>query len=80
MKTSPKHIMVDMPNQSRLDVSYYCSDTRLPEDEKEKFTELILQLHNCHCRKKVTKAAVSKKNDVEHLVEKMVINAKGHLC
>lgn len=80
MTTSTKHIMVDMPDQSRLDVSYYCSDAKLPANEKEKYTELILQLHDCHCRKKVTKAAVSKKSDVEHLVEKTVINAKGHLC
>lgn len=69
-----------MPDQSRLDVSYYCSDAKLPAEEKEKYTELILQLHDCHCRKKVRKAAVSKKSDVEHLVEKTVINAKGHLC
>lgn len=80
MTTSTKHIMVDMPDQSRLDVSYYCSDAKLPANEKEKYTELILQLHDCHCRKKVTKEAVSKKSDIEHLVEKTVINAKGHLC
>jgi hypothetical protein len=80
MKTSPKHIIVDMPNQSRIDVSYYCSDAKLPADEKEKYTELILQLQDCHCRKKVTKAAVLKRSDLEHLVEKTVINARGHLC
>ncbi len=80
MKTSPKHILVDMPDQTRLDVSYYCSDAKLPEDERDKYTELILQLHDCHCRKKVLKASVSKKNNVEHIVEKTVINAKGHLC
>ncbi len=80
MKTSPKHLVIDMPNQSRLDVSYYCSDARLPADEKEKFTELILELHDCHSRKKVLKKSVARKSDVEHLVEKTVINAKGHLC
>jgi hypothetical protein len=80
MKSSPKHIMVDMPDSSRLNVSYYFSDARLPADDKEKFTELILQLHDCHCRKKVLKKSVAKKSDVEHIVEKTVINAKGHLC
>ncbi len=80
MKTSSKHLIVDMPDQSRLDVTYYCSDARLAEDEKEKYTELILQLHDCHCRKKVLKDVVSKRNEVEHIVERTVINAKGHLC
>lgn len=72
--------MVDMPDQSRLDVSYYYTDAKLPEDEKEKFTELVLQLHDCHYRKKVSKNLISKKSDVEHFVERTVINAKGHLC
>ena len=80
MKTKPQHTVVVIPNDSKLEVSYYCSDTKLKEKEKKNFTDLIIQLHDCHSSIKVPKSKVDDPEDLEALVQKTVINAKGHLC
>ena len=80
MKTKPQHTVVVIPNDSKLEVSYYCSDTKLKEKEKKNFTDLIIQLHDCHSSIKIPKSKVNDPGDLEALVQKTVINAKGHLC
>ncbi len=80
MQTKPKQTVVVIPNEDRLEVSYFCTDNKLKENEKQKFTELIIQLHDCHCRKKISKETLQKPHEIETLVHRTVINAKGHLC
>lgn len=80
MQTRPKQTIVVIPNDAKLEVSYFCTDNKLKEKEKEEYTELIIQLHDCHCSKKLLKSSVTNAKDLEHLVHNMVINAKGHLC
>lgn len=80
METKPKDTVVIIPNDKRLHVSYYCSDRKLNEKEKDKFTILVIQLDDCHSSIKIPKEKVKERGVVEALVHKTVINARGHLC
>ena len=77
MQTKPMHTVVVIPNNKKLDVSYYYSDTKLKEKEKNGSANLIIQLHDCHSAIKISKTSVK---DVEAIVQRTVINARGHLC
>lgn len=77
MQTKPMHTVVVIPNNKKLDVSYYYSDMKLKEKEKNGFANLIIQLYDCHSAIKISKA---KTKDVEAIVQKTVINARGYLC
>ena len=78
MQTKPRNTIVLMPNDTLLEVTYYCTDANLKE--KEKLTQLIIQLHDCICARKIEKSISRKKNELETIVHNKVINAKGHLC
>lgn len=78
MQTKPHDIVVLMPNDTLLEVTYYCLDANLKE--KEKLIKLIIQLHDCICAAKIEKSICRKKNKLETLIHNKVINAKGHLC
>jgi hypothetical protein len=80
MQTKPRHTVVVIPNESKLEVSYYCSDKKVKEKEKKNFTDLIIQLHDCHSAIKISKTKAGDANDLEAIVQKTVINARGHLC
>lgn len=80
MQTKPRHTVVVIPNDKKLEVSYYCSDLKLKEKEKKDFTDLIIQLHDCHSSIKIPKAKIKNRDVVEAIVQKTVINARGHLC
>ena len=80
MQTKQRHTVVVIPNDKKLEVSYYCSDLKLKEKEKKDFTDLIIQLHDCHSSIKISKARTKDPDDVEKIVQKTVINARGHLC
>ncbi len=78
MQTKPLNTIVLMPNDSLIEVTYYCTDIKLKE--KERLTQLIIQLHDCICALKIEKSISKKKNELETIVHNKVINAKGHLC
>ena len=80
MQTKPRHTVVVIPNDKKLEVSYYCSDLKLKEKEKKDFTDLIIQLYDCHASIKIPKAKIKNRDVVEAIVQKTVINARGHLC
>ncbi len=80
MRTKPRHTVVMIPNDKRLEVSYYCSDNKINEQEKEDYTNLIIQLHDCHSSIKIPKSKVKSALVIESIVQKTVINARGHLC
>ena len=80
MKTIPMHTVVVIPNNKRLEISYYCSDTKLGEKEKENLTNLIIQLHDCHSSIKIPRSKIKNADAIEAIVQKTVINARGHLC
>lgn len=80
MQTKPRHTLVTIPNDKRLEVSYYCSDSKLKEKDKKEFTDLIIQLHDCHSSIKISRKKANDPDSVEALVQKTVINARGHLC
>ena len=80
MKTIPMHTVVVIPNNKKLEISYYCSDTKLMQKEKEDFTNLIMQLHDCHSYIKIPRSKINNADAIEALVQKNVINARGHLC
>ena len=80
MKTKSRHTIVVIPNDKRLEVTYHTSDLRLTENEKKDFTNLIIQLHDCHSSIKVSRSKIKDAKNIEMLVQKTVINARGHLC
>jgi hypothetical protein len=80
MRTKPKHTVVIIPNDKKLDVSYYTSDTRIKEKEKKEYTDLVIQLHDCHSSIKINRNKIKDPDEVEAIVQKTVINARGHLC
>ena len=80
METRTRNTIVFMPNDSLMEVSYYCSDARLNEEEKVILTQLIIQFDDCVCSMKIDRSFYSNKNALERIVHNKVINAKGHLC
>lgn len=80
MQTKPRRTIVIIPNEKKLEVSYYCSDLKLKEKEKKDFTNLVMQLHDCHSSIKIPRTKIKDADDVEAIVQKTVINARGHLC
>lgn len=80
MKNETFWTVVEMPNASRLEVIYYCDDNRLSGEEKEKLTQLFIQLHDCICTMKIEKTMAKKTEMLERIVHNKVINERGHLC
>jgi hypothetical protein len=80
MRTKSRHTVVVIPNDKKLEVSYYCSDQKLKEKEKKSYTDLIIQLHDCHSAIKISKEKIKNPEEIEAIVQKTVINARGHLC
>ena len=80
MQKKPRHTVVVIPNEKKLEVSYYLSDARLKEKEKKDFADLIIQLHDCHSSIKIHRKRAKDPEDIEAIVQKTVINARGHLC
>lgn len=80
MHTKSYSTIVIMPDDSNLEVTYYCMDTKLNEEEKKKLTQLFIQLHDCICTLKIEKSLCKKPDVLENLVHNKVINTKGHLC
>ena len=80
MKTKLQEIIILMPDDSHIEVSYYCNDKKITDEDKDKFTNLYIQLHDCICTIKIEKSLSNKWNELETLVHNKVINTKGHLC
>ncbi len=80
MQTKSHTTHVVMPDDSVLEVTYYCSDATLKKKEKEKITRLIIQLHDCICAVKIEKSLCAKKDKTEAIIHNKVISVKGHLC
>lgn len=72
--------VVIMPDNSHIEVNYYCIDTNMDKAEKEKRTQLYIQLHDCICTLKIDKSVCTDQNQLERIVHNKVINTKGHLC
>jgi hypothetical protein len=80
MHTKSRETIVVIPNEQKLEVTFYCSDNQLTEAEKVKYMGLFIQVHDCHFEKKIPKSFAKNNGQVEEIVQKTVINAKGHLC
>lgn len=80
MQTKHNHITVALPNDSILDVTYYCKDNKIDVAEKDIKTELHIQLHDCITTYKINKSLCSEGKMLEAFVHNRVVNAKGHLC
>ena len=80
METDNFMTFVEMPDQSRLEVIYYCKDDKLPKSERAKFTQLFIQLHDCVCILKIDKSMVNNISEMERIVHNKVVIERGHLC
>jgi hypothetical protein len=72
--------IVIMPDNSRIEVDYYCLDAKLSENERKNQTELFIQLHDCICTLKIEKSICNNASQLERIVHNKVIHTKGHLC
>ncbi len=80
METKSNTMHVVMPDNSKLEVTYYCKDAKLKEREKEKLTQLFIQLHDCICTIKIEKSICTKSAELERIIHNKVIQERGHLC
>ncbi len=80
METRTRNTIVFMPNDSVMEVSYYCSDKMLNEDEKMAVIQLFIQFDDCICSLKIDRSFTANKNTLERIIHNKVMNAKGHLC
>ena len=80
MQTRSYTTVVVLPDDSNLEVIYYCMDTKLNEAEKKNLTQLFIQLHDCICTLKIEKSICKNLTALERLVHSKVINTKGDLC
>lgn len=80
MQTRPRHIHVQMPDSKLLNVTYYCSDLKLEEKERNEQTLLYIQLDDCVCTLKIEKLVCSQPVILEKIVHNKVIVSRGHLC
>jgi hypothetical protein len=80
MQTKSYSTVVVLPDNSNLEVIYYCMDTKLNETEKKNLTQLFIQLHDCICTLQIEKSICKNLSALENLVHNKVINTKGHLC
>ncbi len=69
-----------MPDDRILEVSYYCNDSKIPESEADSFTRLFIELDHCITTLKIDKSICQNKKELEHIVQRKVINESGHLC
>ncbi len=69
-----------MPGGTLLEATYYCTDEKLRRNEKEKMTQLFIQLHDCICIMKVDKSTGAKTDQLETVVHNKVIHERGYLC
>ena len=72
--------LVIMPDDSSIEVNYYCMDKKLSKQEKKIQTQLFIQLHDCICTIKIEKEICKNPDALESIVQHKVINTKGHLC
>lgn len=72
--------LVIMPDNSTLEVSYYCMDKKLSEKERENQTQLYIQLHDCICSISIERSICKQPEVLERIVHNKVLNTKGHLC
>lgn len=79
MHTKSNTTLVVMPNNNRIEATYYCADIKLKGYEKEKLTQLFIQLYDCICTMKIEKSISKKINDLERLVHNKVIHERGYL-
>lgn len=77
MKDQNHHIHVLMPDDSILDVSYYCKPGNQGNDNS---VQLMIQLDDCVCSLQIERSMCKKAEMIETLVCNKVINTKGHLC
>lgn len=80
MRTRIKNAHVLMPDDRILEVTYYCSDAKIPETDISMFTRLYIQLDDCITSLKIERSICQNKKELEHIVQKKVINERGHLC
>lgn len=69
-----------MPDNKLLDVTFYCSDVKLQEEEKNMYTQLFIQLDDCICTLKIEKSVCRHPDILEKIVHNKVIISRGHLC
>jgi len=80
MQTKSNTTIVAMPDNSHLEVTYYCLDVKPNAKEKEGQVQLFIQLHDCICTLKIQKTICARPGQLEKLVHNKVINTKGYMC
>ena len=61
MQTNLERTIVVIPNDKKLEVSFYCSDQNLKNGEKKNFSDVIIQMDDCHTSVKIPRANASRR-------------------
>ena len=80
MQTRSNNTIVAMPDNSHMEVTYYCMDSLLTTQEKQHHIRLFIQLHDSFCTLKIEKEYCSNQSQLESIVHNKVINTKGFIC
>lgn len=80
MDTGFREILVHMPDDSCLEVSYYADDTTVSDSERPQKTKLFIQLQDCLSSQLIDRALSEQEDRLEHYVTQKVIHLKGDLC
>ena len=79
MQSLPSRIHVLMPDDSMAEITFYCTDVRLSQEQKKDFTQLYIQLHDCLCIQTIRRSISTEIGELERLIHNKVISAKSHL-
>lgn len=79
IEMKPQHTIVLMPDNSLLEVDYYCISCTSESNQKD-WMNLIIQFDDCVDQSKIKKSLAENKTGLETTVHNKVINSKGHLC
>ena len=80
MKEKSHNTVVFLSDDSSHEVTYYCSNKKVPVDERDHSTQLFIQLHDCICILTIDKKICNDPQSLETLVHNKEINTKAHLC
>jgi hypothetical protein len=78
MQNQSGRIIVVIPNDEKIEVSYYCDDKEVNSGGAKSFSNVFIQMDDCHTSIKISREKLSRRQLLEAAVERKVINSKGH--
>jgi len=80
MQKQPERTVVVTPDNKKIEVSFYCNDINPLKGDKKEFSDVIIQMEDCHTSIKVPLDITVRRKLLEAAVQKKVINDLEYLC